>query len=305
MKYCTNCGTQLSDDAKFCSVCGTKQEAVKTAEPKKPAAPKKPASAPKKPAAPPKQETNTQAKRLEGQQEEFFTASETAGEVVLSSWENPNPKPKANPGPQNSAYSTTAEPNKTYQQSANQYRDNTGQQQQYYQQQAAPPRQQSAAQPPRQQATRQQAPPSYQQRVAPPQKKKRGFFSWVLIILMILIVLYFLGSILGGCKNVNLPPDPGTPEPAAHEGVFVCGSDTLFFNGDGKTVSWHFADGSTGSGTYTFIFGHGMARYDVAERLVLSDMTKQASYTFVLAKPASDTIIQIVSDGIADFKKVR
>ena len=57
MKYCTNCGTQLSDDAKFCSVCGTKQEVKK-----------------------------------DGPKEEFFTASETAGEVVLSSWSNPKPK---------------------------------------------------------------------------------------------------------------------------------------------------------------------------------------------------------------------
>ena len=119
------------------------------------------------------------------------------------------------------------------------------------------------------------------------------------------IILLFLCPIIAGCWNTNLPPDPGTPDPAPHSGVFVSGTDTLFFNGDGKTLSWHFADGSTGSGTYTFIFGHGMARYDVAERLVLSDTTRQASYTFVLAKPASDTLIQIVSDGIADFKKVR
>ena len=26
MKYCTNCGAQLQDDAKFCTNCGTPQE---------------------------------------------------------------------------------------------------------------------------------------------------------------------------------------------------------------------------------------------------------------------------------------
>lgn len=26
MKYCTKCGTQLADDAKFCSNCGASQE---------------------------------------------------------------------------------------------------------------------------------------------------------------------------------------------------------------------------------------------------------------------------------------
>ena len=251
MKYCTNCGTQLSDEAKFCSVCGTKQEVPK--------APVSEPAAPKKTAAPPKQTTQT---NLEGQQEEFLAASETAGEVVLSSWENPSPKPN---------------------------RDNTRQQQQYYQQPAAPP-----------------------------QKKKRSVFSWILIILMILIVLYFLGSILEGCKNMNLPPDPGTPEPEPHSGVFVCGADTLFFNGDGKTVSWHFAaDGSNvpdnvkdlgaeGSGTYDFLFSHGKARYDVAERLHIH-VDSLLQTTMTLPKPASDTLISFVRDNgaIVRFQKLK
>lgn len=270
MKYCTNCGTQLSDDARFCSVCGTKQEA-----------PKKPAAAPKKPAAQPRQaaQRTKQAGKPDGSQEEYFAATETAGEVVLSSWESPR------------------------------------QQQHTYQQQTPPPSQhQTAASyqqptpPPRQQHQRQnyQQPPqqSYQQAAAP-QKKKRGFFSWILIILMVILVLYFLASILEGCKNANLPPDPGTPEPAPLSGVFACGSDTLFFNGDGKSITWHFSSENAKSGVYTFIFGHGKARYDVAERLVLSDTTEQASHTLILAKPATDTLIQIVSEDVSDFRKIR
>ena len=265
MKYCTNCGTQLSDDAKFCSVCGTKQEPAK-APASEPAPPK-----PKKPAAPKKQTA----------QEEFFAASKIAGEVVLSSWENPKPKAEAAPRQQPPQQSYQQPPQQNYQQP----------QQQHYQQ---PPRQ-SYHQPPKQ---------NYQQPAAP-QKKKRGFFSWLIIILLIIMILYFLASILEGCKNINLPPDPGTPEPEPLSGVFVCGADTLFFNGDGKTVSWHFAKSGSGGGTYTFIFGHGPSRYDVAEKLVISDTLNKESRTFLLKKPAADSLIQILGEPAADFRKLK
>ena len=273
MKYCTNCGTQLSDDAKFCSVCGTKQEPAK-APASEPAPPK-----PKKPAAPKKQTAQakpqqSQTSALEGNQEEFFAASKIAGEVVLSSWENPKPKAEA----------PRQQVNQNYQQ---------------------PPRQSYQQQ------------PNYQQAAAPG-KKKRGFFSWLIIILLVIMILYFLASILEGCKNINLPPDPGTPEPEPLSGVFVCGADTLFFNGDGKTVSWHFAVDGTGcvpdhakdlgtpqgSGTYAFLFSHGKVRYDVAEKLLINVELLQTTMTLV--KPASDTLISIIGDRkgeIARFKK--
>ncbi|MBR5398733.1 MAG: zinc ribbon domain-containing protein [Bacteroidales bacterium] len=274
MKYCTNCGTQLSDDAKFCSVCGTKQEPAKA--PASEQAPPKP----KKPAAP-KQTVrqSPQTNTLEGNQEEFFAASKIAGEVVLSSWENPKPKAEAS--------------NPPYQNQSTQY-----------QQQAAPRQQvnQNYRQPPRQSY---QQRPNYQQAAAP-QKKKRGFFSWLIIILLIIMILYFLASILEGCKNINLPPDPGTPEPEPLSGIFVCGEDTLFFNGDGKTVSWHFANSGSGGGTYTFIFGHGPCRYDVAEKLIISDtMMNKESRTFILKKPAADSLIQILGEPAADFRKLK
>ena len=41
--FCKNCGAQISDDAKFCGVCGTSQ--VETAAPVAPAAPTNPNSA--------------------------------------------------------------------------------------------------------------------------------------------------------------------------------------------------------------------------------------------------------------------
>lgn len=284
MKYCTNCGAQLSDDAKFCSVCGTKQEAAK-APASKPAPPK-----PKKPAAP-KQTVrqSPQTNTLEGNQEEFFNASDTAGEVVLSSWENPKPKAEA------SANTREQPPRQNYQQPPQQHYQ---QPQQNYQQ---PPRQNYQQQP---QQSYQQPPQQNYQQAAAPQKKKRGFFSWLIIIFLVIMILYFLASILEGCKNINLPPDPGTPEPEPLSGVFVSGNDTLFFNGDGKSVSWHFANSGSGGGTYTFIFGHGPSRYDVAEKLVISDTLNKESRTFVLKKPAADSLIQIQGEPAADFRKL-
>lgn len=273
MKYCTNCGTQLSDDAKFCSVCGTRQEAPKAPEPK-PEKPKRPA-APRKP--------TSQQVKPDNNGEVFFTATEEEGEVVLSSWGSP----------------------KSQQQQA------PPRQQQVPPQQQTQPRQQQYTVPPKQQYT---APP--QRPVAPPQqqpKKKRGFFSWLIIILLILITLYFLGSILEGCKNINLPPDPGTPVPEPHEGVFVCGNDTLVFNGDGKTVSWHLTSdssvkdlGTQGSGTYAFLFSHGLARYDVAENLLIYKDSLQNTY-LMLSIPTKDTLISIIADkgAIFEFRKIR
>ena len=286
MKYCTNCGVQLSDDARFCPACGTKQEAAK-APAAEPVPPK-----PKSPTASKKQTTQakvpqSQANNSEGYQEEFFIASDSSGEEVISSWDE---------------------------------------------QRTATPAQRTV--------------PPAQRTVAPVQKKKkRGFFSWVIIILLILITLYFLGSLLEGCRNANLPPDPGTPEPEPLSGIFVCNADSLFFNGDGKSVRWHFADtseefnsekdideksnsiknpadksnsekdsekecsagkpaspeclnaakviGYEGEGLYTFLFSKGKARYDVAERLLISDTVNHTSYTFVLPMPASDTLIHI------------
>ncbi len=285
MKYCTNCGAQLSDDAKFCSVCGTRQEA-----PKAPASPK-PKAAPKKPVNDnPGYQQNTETRKPEGPQEDFFTASDTEGEVVLSSWENNDAQP-----PQQQAQTRQqqyAAPPRT---AATQQRT------------TVPPQQQRATVPPQQQ--RATVPPQQQRATVPPQQqpKKRGFLGWLVIILLVIITLYYLAQILGGCKNINLPPDPGTPVPQPHEGVFVCGNDTLFFNGDGKTVSWHLAEdgsnvpdgvkelGTKGSGTYAFLFSHGKVRYDVAEDLLIH-LDSSHNTTFILNRPISDTLIAFIAE---------
>lgn len=62
MSYCSNCGTPLRDGARFCPNCG--------------------------------QQVNT----AQGQpNESFWDAAAEPGEVVLSSWENPNPQPTPQP----------------------------------------------------------------------------------------------------------------------------------------------------------------------------------------------------------------
>ena len=48
------------------------------------------------------------------------------------------------------------------------------------------------------------------------------------------------------------------------------GKDTLWMNGDGKTIRWHFENalpeiGQSGNGEYVFLFSHGKYRYDAAE----------------------------------------
>ena len=282
MKYCTNCGVQLSDDARFCPACGTKQEAAKApaAEPVQPK--------PKSPTASKKQTTQakvpqSQANNPEGYQEEFFIASDSSGEEVISSWDEQRTAPPAQRTATAAQRTATSEPT------------------------TAPPDRRTATPP-------QRTVPPAQRTVAPVQKKKkRGFFSWLIIILLILITLYFLGSLLEGCKNINLPPDPGTPVPEPHEGVFVCGNDTLVFNGDGKTVSWHLTSdssvknlGTQGSGTYAFLFSHGLARYDVAENLLIYKDSLQNTY-LMLSIPTKDTLISIIADkgAIFEFRKIR
>ncbi len=133
--------------------------------------------------------------------------------------------------------------------------------------------------------------------------------------LLVCIMALMVPSIIGmrGCTSLNLPPDPGTPVPSPHNGMFVCGADTLIFNGDGKTVSWHFAQaipdiGAEGQGEYVFLFGHGKCRYDVAETFrIIATGNQNASHPFMLPRFATDSTITVVRNGskIDVFKKHR
>lgn len=108
-------------------------------------------------------------------------------------------------------------------------------------------------------------------------QRKRRF------LLLAAILLVFLAA----CGN-DTPPDDGTPEPPAHEGVFTSEYGSLIFNGDGESITFDFIpelaeatglpDGEQ-SGTYVFLFQHGQWRYDKADRFRIA--ASDASYDFI------------------------
>ncbi len=96
----------------------------------------------------------------------------------------------------------------------------------------------------------------------------------VLIALAISLLL-----LLCACGGRDQPPDPGTPEPPAHNGVFTSEYGSMTFNGDGESITFDFTPelqeatglpGGERSGSYVFLFQHGQWRYDKAERLRIS-----------------------------------
>ena len=118
---------------------------------------------------------------------------------------------------------------------------------------------------------------------------------------LILAALLLLCSCLCGCVHENKPYDPGTPEPAAHDGLFTSEHGSLRFNGDGKTVTIDFDEylarltglpaGET-EGSYVFLSGdlppHGSVevRYDTAYELKLS--AGETSVVVELGEPSQD-----------------
>ena len=105
----------------------------------------------------------------------------------------------------------------------------------------------------------------------------------VLIVLAISLLL-----LLCACGGRNQPPDPGTPEPPAHDGVFTSEYGTMTFHGDGESITFDFTPelqeatglpGGEQNGTYVFLFQHGQWRYDKAERFRIS--ASDASYDFI------------------------
>ena len=85
-----------------------------------------------------------------------------------------------------------------------------------------------------------------------------------------LFLLTIVSIVFFGCRAYDKPPKHDTPAPPPHNGVFANGRDTLWMNGDGKTIRWHFEKavpeiGQSGKGEYVFLFSHGKYRYDAAE----------------------------------------
>ena len=105
-----------------------------------------------------------------------------------------------------------------------------------------------------------------------------------LLLLLAACLLVFLCA----CGNQDTPPDPGTPEPPAHDGVFASAYGTMTFNGDGESITFDFTPelqeatglpGGEQNGTYVFLFQHGEWRYDKAERFRIS--ASDTSYDFI------------------------
>ena len=100
-------------------------------------------------------------------------------------------------------------------------------------------------------------------------------------LVLTLVIIAFVA-----CRVYDKPPSLNTPEPSPHNGVFVNGKDTLWMNGDGKTIRWHFEKalpeiGQSGRGEYVFLFGHGKYRYDAAEVFRIIDTAhNNASHQF-------------------------
>ena len=118
------------------------------------------------------------------------------------------------------------------------------------------------------------------------------------------------------CIIHDKPPKLNTPEPQPHNGVFVSSKDTLWMNGDGKTIRWHFEKtvpmiGQSGKGEYVFIFFNGKYRYDAAEYFRIIDTAHgNAAYQFSIipgeATPDGFTIFRDDLDRQKqNFKKVK
>ena len=102
------------------------------------------------------------------------------------------------------------------------------------------------------------------------------------MIPLFLAVLLLCTGCFSGARPDNIPYEPDTPAPAAHEGVFTSEHGSMRFNGDGESVVIDFdreLAALTGlpegehTGTYVFLSGnlppHGSmpVRYDIAHEL--------------------------------------
>jgi len=136
----------------------------------------------------------------------------------------------------------------------------------------------------------------------------KRFFSKENRLLKQHFILLLLMFVVVSCRLHDGPPKTdhlgAVPEP--HNGVFVCGDDTLFFNGDGKTVGWSFSTPldslkGKGEGTYVFKLYNGRYRYDAAEEVSIYEGTK--SHTFMKGGETTENQISIYVSSDGDDNK--
>ena len=116
--------------------------------------------------------------------------------------------------------------------------------------------------------------------------------------LIIVLLCLCLACSFAACVNDG-PPKEDTPDPPALSGVFEHQTDTMSFNGDGRSVELDISkeiseltglpEGKS-SGTYVFILQNGSYRYDKAEyfRIMLDEKTYQ--FYNDLGVTAEDTV---------------
>lgn len=120
------------------------------------------------------------------------------------------------------------------------------------------------------------------------------------IVRMILPAVILM--LMVSCRATDKPTMVMSELPADHNGVFVSGKDTLWMNGDGKTVRWYFEKavpeiGLAGTGEYVFLFGHSIFRYDVAEYFRIIDTAHDNAYhQFSLIPGATPEAFTIIRD---------
>ncbi len=123
----------------------------------------------------------------------------------------------------------------------------------------------------------------------------------------------------GGCasKPDNVPYEPDSPAPTAHEGVFTSDHGTMTFNGDGESVELNL-DGELAAltglpegkseGTYAFLSGElppggsVPVRYDAAHELRISVNGQSAVITVGIA--ARDGSGASVGVGVVTAEKI-
>ena len=118
---------------------------------------------------------------------------------------------------------------------------------------------------------------------------------------ILLLLLIFLASSCGR----ELPPDNGTPAPAALDGVFTSEAGSLTFNGDGRTVildlDADFAQkaglpAGWNEGVFVFLFRNEEWRYDLAETVRFTAAGVSRSFANAIGVTGENAVSFVLSE---------
>lgn len=137
---------------------------------------------------------------------------------------------------------------------------------------------------------------------------KSRFAAAVLAVLAALTLI--------ACGANDLPPDPGTPEPAALDGRYESEYGTFVFNGDGRSVALEISQrlaektglpAGESAGVYVFLFRNEEWRRDRAETFRLTVGGKDHSFPNAVGQTGEDCVSVYLIDGedAVVFKKIK